>query len=97
MHMIERDRLDGQGHHRAGGRIRAFRVEDVATRADARMAAFDSFSATDAEARALRAERRRKGGAGYDLLRHIGLVRRLKQRPSPAGPPARPTTPVADV
>jgi hypothetical protein len=70
----------------AGGRIRAFRAEDVGRLADARVAALDSFGdATAAGTRALRAERRNKGGAAYDLLRHLGLVRRLKQRAPAAG------------
>lgn len=70
-----------------GGRIRAFRAEEVAGRADAKVAAFDSFDGVGADARALRAERRNKGGAGYDVLRHLGLVRRIRQRSSGAGLP----------
>ena len=73
-----------------GGRIRAFRAEDVAGRADAKVAAFDSFEATGSDARALRAERRNKGGAGYDVLRHLGLVRRMRRRSSRAGLPTAP-------
>jgi hypothetical protein len=78
--------MDGQGIGQGGagrGRIRAFRLEDAAARADAQVAAFDAVAGAAFATRALRAERRCKGGAGYDLLRHIGLVRRLK-RPSPS-------------
>jgi hypothetical protein len=71
--------MGGQSRRHANGRIRAFRVEEIAARAEAKVAAFGSFGATGAEARALRAERRAKGGTGYDLLRHLGLVRRMRQ------------------
>lgn len=77
-------RARGQGNHK-GGRIRAFRAEEVAGRADAKAAAFDSFDGAGADARALRAERRNKGGAGYDVLRHLGLVRRMRRHSASAG------------
>lgn len=65
--------------------IRAFRAEDFGRIAEARVATFELFGA-GGDARALRAERRARGGQGYDLMRHIGLIRRRK-RQRPAGEP----------
>ncbi|KAA5602871.1 hypothetical protein [Blastochloris sulfoviridis] len=63
------------------GAIRAFRTEDVAALAEARAAAFDGFGDPAGRgAHALRAERRNRGGKAYDLLRHLGLVRRRKRQ-----------------
>ena len=79
--------MDAKGRHHAIGRIRAFRAEEITVLADARAAAFDSFGTANAALRALRAERRNKGSAGYDLIRHIGLVRRLRPHPPASGRP----------
>ncbi|BBF94099.1 hypothetical protein [Blastochloris tepida] len=63
------------------GAIRAFRTEDVAALAEARVAALNAFGdPAGCGARALRAERRNRGGKTYDLLRHLGLVRRLRRQ-----------------
>lgn len=63
----------------APGTSRAYRTFDFAVAADARIAAFAGASGDeDGTARALRAERRLRGGPCYDLLRHIGLIRRRR-------------------
>ncbi|ALK10161.1 hypothetical protein [Blastochloris viridis] len=76
--------MDAKGirDHRAG-RIRAFRLEDIGDIADNRVVAYERFAATGAATRALRAERRCRGGTGYDLVRHIGLMRRQKRQLPP--------------
>ena len=63
------------------GTPRSYRTFDFTAVADARTAAFTAAMGigSDSTGRALRAERRHRGGPCYDLLRHIGLFRRLRQ------------------
>ena len=78
----------------APGTPRSYRTFDFAAAADARIAAFAGASGDDGgTARTLRAERRLCGGPGYDLLRHIGLVRRLRRSLRAGGAELGPTVP----